>query len=138
MTPQPIEKTEKPVLADHVAAISALRQTMTREQLVAAMHQADLDDFHAEEAANAPELPVLDAATWAALKAHLADGAGQPNPQEELIAMHVALAADDQRGMFLAMLAAIKSALRFVPQAAIDAALAAAQPAEPSAPEEVK
>ena len=119
------------VTNDHIAAVAALRQSMTREQLAAAMIQADIDDFHAHEAANAPQLPTLDEGAWAALKTHLSDGAGQPNPQAEIIAVYVALARDDQRAWWLATLATIKSAKLFVRQADIDAAVAALVVAEP-------
>jgi len=122
MTPEPSETAA----ADRIAAVAALRKTMTREQLAAALYEADIADFHAAEAANAPKMPTLDAATWIALKAHLSDGAGHMDLQRELLAAHVALHADDQAGFWLGMIAHYKLGLLRIPKPAIDAALAKA------------
>jgi hypothetical protein len=104
-------------------AVTALRQIMTPAQVAAVLEDAEIDAFHAHEAANAPVLPRPDAAAFAALKSHLTDGAGHKNPQAELLAAHVALHQGDWAGFSRGVIAHYKVGLHRIPKAAIDAAL---------------
>jgi membrane protein DedA with SNARE-associated domain len=99
---------------------------MTREQLAAAIYEADMEAFHTAEAAKAPTLPVPDTATMAALAAHLTDGAAHMDLQREVIAAHVAAHKGDWRGFVLGAIAHHKCALRRIPKESIDAAMEAA------------
>lgn len=122
-----VETQPEAVRPDHKAAVSALLETMTRQELQAALYEADIDAFHAAEAAKAPKMPTLGPATWDALKAHLTDGAGHMDLQRELLAAHVALHKDDQAAFWLGVIAHYKLGLLRVPKPAVQAALAAAQ-----------